>query len=250
MPSYPRPRTETPDEHPLTTTAHGPAAEGSRKLQREAIAALGHELRLLVDATGRTAASPGALNRLADGVRALAGQLTGRRRGPAELPEVDDFPGGVRMYSPVTGPGSPLAPPMHVTTADGGVTGRCLLGIAHEGPPGYGHGGVSAMLLDELMGWACTAAGTPGMTVSLRTRYRGPVPLETPLRATAHITGTDERRIFLRGTIATEQRPSSILVEADGIFVAPAPEVARPLFPALDHTRRPPTGEEATWRRD
>ncbi|MDX3309741.1 hypothetical protein P1S61_11670 [Streptomyces sp. ME08-AFT2] len=56
------------------------------------------------------------------------------------------------MYGPVTGAGSPLAPPMRVTPADGGFVGRCDLGIAHEGPPGYVHGGVSAMLLDELMG--------------------------------------------------------------------------------------------------
>ncbi|MER7539047.1 hypothetical protein ABTX77_30315 [Streptomyces sp. NPDC097704] len=89
---------------PLTTTPHHPAAEGGLAHRRKAIAALGHELRLLVDATVRTAASPETLNHLADGVRALTGQLTG--------------------------PGSPLAPPMHVTPVDGGVTGRCLLGIA------------------------------------------------------------------------------------------------------------------------
>ena len=148
--------------------------------QREAIAALGHELRLLVDATVRAAASPETLNLLADGVRALTGQLTGRRRQPADVPEVDEFPGGVRMYSPVTGAGSPIAPPMRVTPVDGGVMGRCLLGIAHEGPPGYGHGGVSAMLLDELMGWACAAVGKPGMTISLRMRYRGPVLWSPP----------------------------------------------------------------------
>ncbi|MGR6974923.1 PaaI family thioesterase [Streptomyces cynarae] len=192
---------------------------------------------MLVDATVRTAASPETLDRVADGVRALTGQLTGRRRSPADIPEVDEFPGGVRMYSPVTGAGSPLAPPMGVTPVDGGVVGRCVLGIAHEGPPGYGHGGVSAMLLDELMGWACAAAGKPGMTVSLRMRYEGPVPLETPLRVSAHVTGTDDRKLFVKGSITTEEDPSIPLVEADGIFVAPDPELARALFPSLDRRR-------------
>jgi acyl-coenzyme A thioesterase PaaI-like protein len=41
---------------------------------------------------------------------------------------------------------------MQATPADGGFVGRCDLGIAHERPTGSGHGGVSAMLLDELMG--------------------------------------------------------------------------------------------------
>lgn len=217
-----------------STPPHNPPAE-DLKHQREAIAALGHELRALVDATVRTTASPEILRRLADGVRALTGQLTGRRRSPADIPAVDEFPGGVRMYSPVTGTGSPIAPPMRVTPADGGVMGQCRLGIAHEGPPGYGHGGVSAMLLDELMGWACAAVGKPSMTISLRMRYQGPVPLETPLQVRAHVTGTDDRKIFVEGAIATEDAPSTVLVEADGVFVAPDPEVARALFPVLDN---------------
>ncbi|OEJ23407.1 hypothetical protein AR457_01625 [Streptomyces agglomeratus] len=79
------------------TTPNDPAAKDLER-QREAIATLGHELRLLVDATVRTTASPESLNNLADGVRTLTGQLTNRRRGPAEIPEVDEFPGGVRLY--------------------------------------------------------------------------------------------------------------------------------------------------------
>ncbi|MEV5614079.1 PaaI family thioesterase [Streptomyces sp. NPDC052225] len=223
---------------PRTTTSSPPRSPAPEDLQhqREAIAALGHELRLLVDATVCTTAAVETLHRPADDVRALTGQLTGRRRQPTDIPAVDEFPGGVRMYSPVTGAGSPLAPPMRVTPVDGGAEGRCVLGIAHEGPPGYGHGGVSAMLLDELMGWACAAAGHPGMTISLRMRYQGPVPLETPLLASAHVTGTDGRKIYVTGSITTEETPSTALVAADGIFVTPTPELARALFPSLNHT--------------
>lgn len=221
---------------PPSTTLHSPVpAELVR--QREAIAALGHELRLLLDATIRTTASPETLDHVAADVRSLTGQLTGHRRSRGDIPEVDEFPGGIRMYSPATGPGSPIAPPMRVTPADGGVTGQFVLGIAHEGPPGYGHGGISAMLLDELMGWACATTGTPGMTISLRMRYQGPVPLETPLLAIAHVTGTDGRKVFVKGSIATEMAASTILVEADGVFVAPDTETSHALFPALKNTR-------------
>ncbi len=55
-----------------------------------------------------------------------------------------------------------------------------------------------------------------------------------PLRVSARVTGTDDRKIFVEGPIATEAVPSTILVQADGIFVAPDPEAARALFPALD----------------
>jgi hypothetical protein len=224
---------------PLTPTTATPERPADAELdrQREAIAVLGRELRALIDDTVRTVATPDTLHRVADGVRALAGQLTGRRRDPAEIPEVDEFPGGVRMYSPVTGVGSPLAPPLQVTPAEDGLTGQCVLGIAHEGPPGYGHGGISAMLLDELMGRACAAAGNPGMTISLTMRYRSPVPLETPLRVRARVTGTEARKIFVTGSIATEDDPSALLVEADAIFIAPDPDLARVLFPALRDTK-------------
>ncbi|MEU6251408.1 PaaI family thioesterase [Streptomyces sp. NPDC047043] len=201
--------------------------------QRAAIAALGHELRALVNATVRTAAPADILHRMTDEVRRLTGQLTGRQRARAEVPAVDEFPGGLRMYSPVTGDGSPLAPPLRVTPDDDGIVGRCILGVAHEGPPGYGHGGMSAMLLDEVMGRACVAAGMPGMTVSLQVRYHRPVPLETPLLVRARVTGTEGRKVFVDGSIRAEEDASVAVVTADGVFVTPDPDRTRALFPAL-----------------
>ncbi|MGC0405238.1 hypothetical protein RKD27_007882 [Streptomyces sp. SAI-126] len=211
--------------------AQGPAADLEH--QKAAITSLGHELRALVEATVRTAASPDTLHRVADGVRHLTGQLTGRRRARAEIPEVDDFPAGPRMYSPVTGAGSPLAPPMHITLAPDGLIGRCVLGIAHEGPPGYGHGGMSAMLLDEIMGRACVTAGMPGLTVSLQMRYHRPVPLETPLNILGRVTGTDGRKIFVTGSVTAQEDPATELVTADGVFVTPDLRRTRALFPDL-----------------
>jgi acyl-coenzyme A thioesterase PaaI-like protein len=114
-----------------------------------------------------------------------------------------------------------------------GLIGHCTLGIAHEGPPGYGHGGMSAMLLDELMGRACAAAGMPGLTVSLHMRYHRPVPLETPLRIVARLTGTDHRKSFVAGSMSTETDPATDLVTAEGVFVAPDPHRTRVLFPGL-----------------
>ncbi|WP_416981021.1 PaaI family thioesterase [Streptomyces sp. T028] len=237
----PQPRPATSPRNAMHTSLNEPSATGTQPAtaeelehQKAAITRLGHELRVLVEAAVRTAASPDTLHRVADGVRHVTGQLTGRRRTRAEIPEVDEFPTGPRMYSPVTGPGSPLAPPVRVTPSDDGLVGHCTLGIAHEGPPGYSHGGMSAMLLDELMGRACTAAGSPGLTVSLQMRYHQPVPLETPLRILARVTGTDNRKIFVNGSITTRADPVVDLVTADAVFVTPDLDRTRALFPGLD----------------
>jgi hypothetical protein len=61
------------------------------------------------------------------------------------------------------------------------------------------------MLLDELMGRACVAAGSPGMTVSLQVRYHRPVPLETPLRVHARVTGTEGARSSLTARSASRR---------------------------------------------
>jgi hypothetical protein len=229
--------TDPPPTGTATAPTRATAEEEELEDQKAAITHLGHELRALVEATVRTAASPDTLHRVADGVRAITSQLTGRQRSRAEIPEVDEFPTGTRIYSPVTGAGSPLAPPVQVTPTADGLVGHCTLGIAHEGPPGYGHGGMSAMLLDELMGRACAAAGTPGLTVSLQMRYHRPVPLETPLRILARVTGTDDRKIFVSGSITTQTDPDANLVTADGVFIAPDPHRTRTLFPGLQAER-------------
>lgn len=218
----------------MTSSIHPePSTADPLEHRRAAVAALGHELRTLVEASVRTETATDTLHRLAEGVRRLTAELTGRRRARAELPSVDKVPGGPRMYNPVSGAGSPFAPPLRVTAEEGGVVGRCRLGVAHEGPPGYAHGGMSAMLLDEVMGRACVTAGLPGMTVSLQTNYRRPVPLETPLRLVARVTGSEGRKIFVAGSIAAEEDPGTVLVAADGVFVSLNPEVARALFPTL-----------------
>jgi acyl-coenzyme A thioesterase PaaI-like protein len=213
--------------------AHSSATDALHD-RRTAIAALGSHLRALVEAAVRTGAPDEVLLLAAKEAQRLTAMLTVRPRERAEVPDVDVFPGGIRMYSPVTGAGSPLAPPMRVETAsDGAVVGTCTLGVAHEGTPGYGHGGVSALLLDEIMGWACTEAGHPGMTIDLKLRYRRPVVLETPLRVTARLTGRHGRKNLVHGTITTAAAPQRILVKAEATFFAPEPDQARALFPSL-----------------
>jgi acyl-coenzyme A thioesterase PaaI-like protein len=208
--------------------------------RREAIGDLGDALRLLVEHATATEAPTEELRRAAERIRQAAAPLGERARGRWDSPAADDMLAGVRLYNPVTGAGSAFAPPLEIGQ-DGAVTvGLCALGLAFEGPPGYAHGGVSAMLLDQMLGHAVGHSGNPGMTVRLDTGYRRPVPLLTPLRLTAEVTTIEGRRVTATGVIATAAEPGETLVEATGVFVALRAEQARELFGRVNGRNREP----------
>ena len=215
--------------HPL---AAGAAAgeDAALRTRREAIAGLGDALRELVEQASATEVGEDVLRQAAAQVQQTAALLSRRTRTRAERPSADNLLGGLRMYNPVTGSGSALAPPLRIEVTGNGVVGTCTLGLAFEGPPTFAHGGVSATLLDQLLGYATSAAGRPGMTVKLETRYRAPVPLQTALRLTAEVAEVHGRRVTARGTIATAAEPEKVLVEATGMFVALRAEQAARMF--------------------
>lgn len=203
--------------------------------RREAVEELGGALRILLEQATATEAPAEDLRAVATMIRLASQALGAHQRKREQLPSVDDLLGGVRMYNPVIGAGNPLAPPLRVELEGGVAVGTCTLGLMFEGPPMYAHGGVSALLLDQLLGHVTTGSGHPGMTVSLATRYRAPVPLQTPIRLTAEVLAVDGRKVTAHGTIATAAEPETVLVEATGIFVALQLEQAQRLFGAMLH---------------
>ena len=201
--------------------------------RRAAVAELGAELRALADLVTRTEAGAEVLRDSARRLREVAPALRERVRGITEPPSVDDLMGGVRMFNPVIGAGNPIAPPMRVEIGEDGAEGRCTLGHVYEGPPMYGHGGVSAMLIDQLLGHAAAASGHPGVTTELSVRYRRPVPLDVPLRIWGRVTEAEGRRVFAVGGITTAAEPDVPLVEAEARFARLRDDQARRLFGRL-----------------
>ncbi len=68
----------------------------------------------------------------------------------------------------------------------------------HQSYPGVAHGGVSAALLDEVIGRAIMAhydQNTFGVTVDLQVKYRQPVPLDVELKVVGRITA-DRGRLY------------------------------------------------------
>ncbi len=207
-----------------------PEPEG-RAVRRAAVADLGEALRELVDAAVRTEVDEDRLAAAAADARALAARLRASARGLHDIARVDDPETGERWYSPVYGPGSPVAPPLVATdTPDGRATGRVTVGKAHEGPPGLVHGGVVATLLDHVLARSLRAAGRGGLTATLTVRYRRPVHLGVPLLLTAGMGETDGRRTTAHARLVAEDAPGVVLAEAEGLFVALRADQAADVF--------------------
>ena len=212
-----------------------------RAIRREAVGELGAALRDLVDAAVRTEVPLEELGAATVAARELAARLRADPRGLHDIAGVDDPEIGERWYSPVYGPGNPIAPPLLATdSADGRATGRVTLGKPHEGPPGLVHGGVVATLLDHVLARAVRAAGRGGLTATLTVTYRRPVHLGVPLVLTAEMGEVDGRRTTAHARLAAEDDPGTTLAEAEGLFVALRPERAADVFA--------PTGRDvADW---
>ncbi|GAA4883218.1 PaaI family thioesterase [Saccharopolyspora cebuensis] len=205
--------------------------------RREAAAELGEVLRRLTDAAVSTEVPTAALHDVTARLREVLPELTAVRRKPGEAAAVDRDGPPQRVYNLVVGQGNPMSPPMTVELVDGAAIGTVELGLAYEGPPSYVHGGVSATLLDQILGHAHAAwFGRPAMTAKLAMRYRAPVPLATPLRIVGRVLDGDpgQRWTSSVGTIATAAEPDVVLVEAEGNFVLPTAEQARRLFGAME----------------
>lgn len=222
----------------MSATGRDDESREALRERRRAIAELGAVLRELDEAAVSTEVDTETLLQVAERARECVAPLTAAARTRTDMPSADS---GIthRTYNPASGRGNPIAPPMHVEIIDGFAVGTCTLGLIYEGPPRYTHGGISAMLLDQILGHAHATQGRPGMTVKLSAKYRKPVPLQTPLRITGWLVdAADSGRSGCKATITTADEPDVVLVEGEGTFIQPRPEQARKLF-----------GESASWAR-
>lgn len=205
-----------------------------RAARREVVGKLGAVLRDLADAAVRTEVPDAELAAVAAAARELTARLRATSRGLHEVATVDDTDAGERWYSPVYGPGNPVAPPLVAgDTPDGRATGRVTVGKPHEGPPGLVHGGVVATLLDHVLARAVRAAGRGGLTATLTVHYRRPVPLGVPLLITAEAGESSGRRTTATARLVTEDDPDTVLAQAEGLFIALRRETAAGVFPSL-----------------
>lgn len=179
---------------------------------------LAESVRELVDATIRTEADAATVAEVKREIDAAVARLRQRQIDGAFGVRVTRDGRGVSWGNAVIGLRNALAPPV-VTRRDesGRIWADFDLGAAYEGPPGHVHGGVSALILDHILGEAASPDQKPRFTGSITVRYLRATPLG-PLRAEAVRTRTDGVKTYCTGTIADA---AGITVEAEGVFITP-----------------------------
>ncbi|MFG1943408.1 PaaI family thioesterase [Nonomuraea sp. NPDC048826] len=180
-----------------------------------ALLALAAQTRELMDSVLASGADDAELAAVTEELRALTARLDATRQPPAQVGDPRWFLGNA-----VVGAANPFAPPMTIEyPPGGGVRAEHVFRPLHEGPPGFVHGGVSALVLDHLLGEAVGTSGRGGLTASLTMTYRAPVPFGVPVVATAEYTRSEGRKSWAEGRITLPD--GTVAVEAAGLFITP-----------------------------
>lgn len=189
---------------------------------------LADTVRDLVDAVVRSQVPDEELDAVRQDLEGLVARLRAQQL-PGPHGVRFDADGGHHTYgNPVVGKANAIATPLRVhREPDHSVWAETTLGAAYEGPPGLVHGGVSALLLDQMLGEAASAGGRPGMTGTLSLRYRkgtrlGPVRIEAKAEEVRGIkTIVRGRIIAVQADAEADSGRTDVCVEAEGLFILP-----------------------------
>jgi acyl-coenzyme A thioesterase PaaI-like protein len=154
----------------------------SRQARRDAIERLAAAVRALGDAAVETDVDQATLDSVTAQIADLARQLAVATddtpySGLVWPPGDFSVPEGPMPLNPIIGACSPVRPDVRIRFAGGEIVGRARFTKRFVGPPGFAHGGISAMLADQLVSASGQAVGVRTITKSLRVEYRRPLPL-------------------------------------------------------------------------
>ena len=203
----------------------------------EVLGALAGATRALADAQLRTEVDLDEAAKVASEIEALTERLLRRAKDGALGTELGPGATEVRNHgNAVMGLRNPFASVdvarKHVDE-DKHVHAELHLGALYEGPPGLVHGGVSALVLDQMLGEAAAVGGGPGMTGRLTIHYRRPTPLG-PLSTEAWLESTTGRKTIAKGVIRDAE--GAVTVEAEGLFILPRWATEHPEWTSREKT--------------
>lgn len=203
----------------------------------EALAGAAGAVRRLITHLRKTTADAGLLGEVERQANALAEKLAPfDHEGPYMqrallLPEGPDsaaFP-DTRLaseffpYSPIVGPLNPISGPIEFHLEGREFRARHAFEPQFNGPPGSVHGGVIAMVFDELLGCLGGMLGIGGFTGTLTVVYRSLTPLQRPIDMRSWVDREEGVKTFVKGTMHTTDADGTerLCAEAEGIFIRP-----------------------------
>ena len=97
------------------------------------------------------------------------------------------------------------------------IVGRFRLGEEYQGGSGFLHGGIIAVLLDEVMSKACRFNGEHAVTADLRVEYLKPIPVNQEIVVEGFVARRDGRQLYHEGEI--RNGAGDLLARGQGRFV-------------------------------
>lgn len=119
-------------------------------------------------------------------------------------------------YSPIIGRLNPASPPAEFWAEGIEVHGRMNLSAIYAGPPGLVHGGIIAMVFDELLGVVNVVNGRGGYTGTLNVKYHRPTPLMEEIALRAWPSGGEGRKLYASGEMLYD---GTVTATAEGVFI-------------------------------
>ena len=96
------------------------------------------------------------------------------------------------------------------------------VGTQVDGHQGIVHGGILAILMDDVLGYGFYSIGWPAaFTANLSINYRRPVPAASILRIECYFEGQERRKLHWKVRVVDAKRPSVLYAEATSLFVVP-----------------------------
>jgi acyl-coenzyme A thioesterase PaaI-like protein len=160
------------------------AREGhDAEVRRDGVERLAAATRALADAVAVTAVDRSVLDEVTGALELLTHRLEVEvdddgYSGLLVLPVDPERPETFMPLNPIIGHCSPTRPDVEVRIADGEVIGSATFGRRFVGPAGCAHGGISAMVADQLVAVTPMAIGVHTVTKSLTLRYLRALPLD------------------------------------------------------------------------
>lgn len=129
-----------------------------------------------------------------------------------------DIPAEFFPYSPIIGPLNPIAPPVEFLFDGKEISAEHVFDAPYNGPPTAVHGGIIALVFDELLGALGAMLDSGGFTGTLTIRYRALTPVGQPIRMRSWKQRQEGRKVFICGTM---HDGDTLCAEAEGVFIQP-----------------------------